>query len=545
MKKLRRISAWAVVLLVACEGGDTMVPAPPPAAPPPPPPIAASVVIETRKIAIDYLSDVEFDFTEWVESDTLIIDHVVYSPVIRVTAKKEDGSPVTGVEPTVTFSTGTNGVTYRTLPDDDDDEDDVSEIRLQRESHQYWTIFSGPTPAEAQILTAIASVGNVADSIVVVLATTLDVATDPQTLPQGVALDDIGERASTPLDWFTSRARADISYEFYVDETPDDDDSGPAILDVVQNDSGELEITAIGKGMRYLHYRAMSSAYEMNRARILTAVDECYVPELKERTLYDRASTGFRIELVYHKAENWSPCAKVILDHAIGLYETALKDNTEPSVFQVHLFDGREDCSGIACGGPVGSRVDRREGDGSYFPAGGVYWTAERPHAAPFGAIPDNVTYEIMVHELGHVFGVGTYWNLGVGEYPLRNPSFGGSKLVDTHFPGPKATAAFNEAGGSDYSDGKVPVANDPEGGADGHWRSHVVCGEIMTYWCGVRKSFSAITLGALADFGWVVDMSVAEEFTLPSSDMAASALPDTVRGHDDVLIRVEPPDRR
>ena len=516
-----------------------MVPPPPPVAPPPPPPIAASVVIETRKIIKDYLSDVVLDFNEWVSADTLIIRPGLTSPAIRVTAKQEDGNPVSGVEPAVRFSTGTDAVTYRTLVGDS-----LRQIWLQRESHQYWTIFDLGTPAETQILTVTARLGGVADSLVVILPTTLDTVADPRTLPQGVSFDDIGERASTPLDWFTSRARADISYEFYVDETPDDDDSGPAILDVVQNDNGELEITAIRKGMRYLHYRAMSSAFEISTGRILAAVDDCYVPELKKRKLYDRTSTGFQVELVYDRPDNWSRCARVIVDHAIGFYETALKNNTEPSVFRVHLYEGREDCGGFACGGPIGNRVNRQEGEGFYFPSGGVYWSAESPYTAPFGTIPDNVAYEAMVHELAHVFGVGTYWN--VGDYQLRNPSSGGSRVVDTHFPGPKAIAAFNEAGGTDYSGGKVPVANDPEvPGADTHWRTHVVCGEIMTYGCGERKSLSAITLGAIADFGWIVDMSVAEEYTLSSKDMAGSVLDDPISGYDDVLIRVEPPDTR
>ena len=95
-----------------------MVPPPPPVAPPPPPPIAASVVIETRKIIKDYLSDVVLDFNEWVSADTLIIRPGLTSPVIRVTAKQQDGNPVTGVEPVVGFSTGTDAVTYRTLVGD-------------------------------------------------------------------------------------------------------------------------------------------------------------------------------------------------------------------------------------------------------------------------------------------------------------------------------------------------------------------------------------------------------------------------------------------
>ncbi len=517
-----------------------MVPSPPPVAPPPPPPpIAASVVIETRKIIKDYLSDVVLDFNEWVSADTLIIRPGLTSPVIRVTAKQQDGNPVTGVEPVVGFSTGTDAVTYRTLVGDS-----LKQISLQRESHQYWTIFDGGTPAETQILTVTARLGDVANSLVVVLPTTLDTATGPRTLPEGVTLNDVGERASTPLNWFTSRAgAAEISYEFYVGETPDDDDSGPAILDVMQNGNGELEITAVGRGRRYLHYRALSSAFELRTGRILTAVDDCYPAELERRPVYDRASTGFRVDLVYEEPDDWSRCAKVLFDQAVGFYEAALKDNTRPTDFQVVVFDGYEDCNGFACGGPRGPLVDRGEGDGIYFPAGGVYWPVERPYdPGTFGRVPDNFAYEVMLHELAHVFGIGTYWYYG--DVRLVNPTRGTGR-ADVHFPGPNAVAAFDEAGGSGYLGGKVPLTNYPDD-TGGHWRA-VLCGEIMARGnCPVLdlNYVSAITLGALADFGWVVDMSVAEDYTLPSRDMAASVLADTVSGHDDVLIRITHPDK-
>ena len=547
MNKLRRTSIWVVVLLAACESDSTLVPAPPPVAPPPAP-LAASVVIETRKIIQDYLSGVELDFSEWQSTDTLLIRPGLTSPVIRVTARQEDGSPVSGVEPTVRFTTGTDAVTYRTLVGDS-----LSQIWLQRESPRFWTIFHPGTPAEAQILTVTARVGRAADSLVVVLPTALDTIADPRSLPEGVTLDHVGERLSTPLDWFTSRAGADISYEFHVGGFPVDEFhvgetpvSGPPNLDVRQNDSGELEITALRRGRRYLHYRALSSAFELSTGRMLTAVDDCRPPELERRPVYDRGATGFRVQLVYDEPDDWSRCARLMFDHAVGYYEAALKDNTSPADFTVFVFDGEEDCGGLACGGPRGPLVNRPGRDGFYFPAGGIYWTRDRPYAPPFGRVPDNFTYEVMLHELGHVFGIGTYWYYG--DVRIANPP-SGARRPDTHFPGPNAVAAFNEAGGSAYPGGKVPLTNDPAEDADagGHWRN-VVCGEIMTRGNCPGEELtvvSAITLGALADFGWVVDMSVAEDYALPSRDMAASVQADTASGANDVLIRVALPDRR
>ncbi|WP_419859188.1 hypothetical protein [Candidatus Palauibacter irciniicola] len=551
MKGPRRLGACVAVLLAGCGGDDTLDPAPQPTPPaaPPPAPIAASVVIETRKIIQDYLSGVELDFNEWASTDTLIIRPGLTSPVIRVTARQEDGNVVSGVEPTVRFTTGTEEVTYRTLVGDS-----LRQIWLQRESPRFWTIFDLGTPAEAQILTVTARAGRAADSLVVILPTALDTAAAPGRVPEGVTLDDIGERASTPLNWFTSRAGADISYEFHLGAFPVDEFhvgeipvSGPPNLDLRQNDSGELEITAVGRGRRYLHYRALSSAFELSTGRMLTAVDDCYAPELEHRPLHDRASTGFQVELVYDEPDDWSPCARVMFDHAVGFYEAALKDNTSPEDFTVFVFDGvGEECPGLACGGPRGPRLNRGGGGGFYHPGGGIYWTRDRPYVAPFGRVPDNFTYEVMLHELGHVFGIGTYWYSG--DVRLVNvPS--DTRRVDTHFPGPNAVAAFDAAGGSGYTGGKVPVTNDPAEDADagGHWRS-VLCGEIMTRGNCPGEELtvvSAITLGALADLGWVVDMSVAEDYALPSRDMAAWVPAATVSRDADILMRVEPPDRR
>ncbi len=538
------------MLAIGCGGGDTLDPEPPPAPPPalPPAPAAASVVIETRKIIQDYLSGAELDFNEWASTDTLIIRPGLRSPVIRVTARQDDGSPVTGVEPTVRFTTGTEEVTYRTLVGDS-----LRQIWLQRESSRFWTIFDLGTPAEAQILTVTARVGRAADSLVVILPTALDTAAAPGRVPEGVTLDDIGERASTPLNWFTSRAGADITYEFHVGGFPADEFhvgeapvSGPPNLDLRQNDGGELEITAVRRGRRYLHYRALSSAFELRTGRMLTAVDDCYAPELEDPPLHDRASTGFRVTLAYDEPDDWSRCARVMFDHAVGFYEAALKDNTSPADFTVFVFDGDEECAGLACGGPRGPRLNRGGGRGFYHPGGGVYWTRDRPYVAPFGRVPDRFTYEVMLHELGHVFGIGTYWYSG--DVRLVNlPS--SARRVDTHFPGPNAVAAFDAAGGSGYTGAKVPVTNDPAEDADagGHWRS-VLCGEVMTRGNCPGEELtvvSAITLGALADLGWVVDMSVAEDYALPARDMAAWVPAATVSRQADILMRVEPLERR
>ena len=110
----------------------------------------------------------------------------------------------------------------------------------------------------------------------------------------------------------------------------------------------------------------------------------------------------------------------------------------------------------------------------------------------------------VTLHEIGHALGFGPLWH---------NSGFlQDSGGVDPHFNGPLAIEAFDAAGGTNYTAGaKVPVAAD-----GGHWRFG---GELM----GAGSALSAITVQSLADLGYVVDVSQADPFQLPSSAKAVA----------------------
>ena len=141
------------------------------------------------------------------------------------------------------------------------------------------------------------------------------------------------------------------------------------------------------------------------------------------------------------------------------------------------------------------------------------------------------------LHEIGHVLGFGPIWgNLGFKQDPDG----------DTHFNGPLAIAAFDEAGGSDYTGAKVPVQK-----MDGsHWRSSEFPGELMHP--GGGSALSAITAQSLADLGYGVDVSQADPYTLPGASanqtsatqvVAMSPIPedDHLRGSLTSPTQVEP----
>ena len=116
---------------------------------------------------------------------------------------------------------------------------------------------------------------------------------------------------------------------------------------------------------------------------------------------------------------------------------------------------------------------------------------------------------ELALHEMGHVFGVGTLWN----RFGFLQARFG-----DTHFNGPRAIAAFNSAGGRNYPGPKVPAQR--EVGA--HWRGSVFETELMIPYLNGQGWLSAITVQSLADLGYSVDVTQADPYTLPAAQTRA-----------------------
>ena len=109
----------------------------------------------------------------------------------------------------------------------------------------------------------------------------------------------------------------------------------------------------------------------------------------------------------------------------------------------------------------------------------------------------------LVIHEIGHVLGIGSW-------YGLLNTD------ADPHFTGPLAIKAFDQAGGTNYKGAKVPVE---EGGWWGHWRESVFGDEVMSTspTRPFNNSLSAITIQALADLGYKVDVSKADPYRLPA----------------------------
>ena len=144
---------------------------------------------------------------------------------------------------------------------------------------------------------------------------------------------------------------------------------------------------------------------------------------------------------------------------------------------------------------------------------------------------------DVILHEMGHVLRIGTIWSLlGLLSDPASE-----TEAPDTHFTGPLAIEAFDEAGGTGYRGAKVPVENTGgPGRRNGHWRETVLATELMTrsFRVGTSSPLSTITIQSLADLGYSVDTTVADPYRLPGAAAAREIDPGRLIPYGDDIWR-------
>uniref|UniRef100_UPI0035945795 leishmanolysin-related zinc metalloendopeptidase n=1 Tax=Pricia sp. TaxID=2268138 RepID=UPI0035945795 len=117
---------------------------------------------------------------------------------------------------------------------------------------------------------------------------------------------------------------------------------------------------------------------------------------------------------------------------------------------------------------------------------------------------------EVIVHEMGHVLGVGTLWNVEPFGF---DRTLIGAVNTDPYFLGRKANVFWNAEGGTD----ELPVENmGGPGTALGHWRESALNNELMTGFLNLGENpLSRITAGSMRDLGYG-SSSVGESYDLP-----------------------------
>ena len=116
----------------------------------------------------------------------------------------------------------------------------------------------------------------------------------------------------------------------------------------------------------------------------------------------------------------------------------------------------------------------------------------------------------VVLHEMMHTLGFGTIWGPDMqGEVATPNG-------LDPEYLGAGAQSEYGNLGAN--ATGGVPVENTGGSGTQGaHWRESVFHNELMTGWADGDMALSRMTIGALKDFGYDVDLSKADPYSLSS----------------------------
>jgi len=117
---------------------------------------------------------------------------------------------------------------------------------------------------------------------------------------------------------------------------------------------------------------------------------------------------------------------------------------------------------------------------------------------------------DVIVHEMGHVLGIGTLWN--TADFGFDRTLLLGT-ATEPYFGGRKANVFWNAEGGT----GELPIESMfGPGTAFGHWEESTLNNELMTGFLNLGENpLSRITAGSMKDLGYGA-ASVGESYDLP-----------------------------
>jgi hypothetical protein len=127
--------------------------------------------------------------------------------------------------------------------------------------------------------------------------------------------------------------------------------------------------------------------------------------------------------------------------------------------------------------------------------------------------VADGSLVDVIVHEMGHVLGIGTLWN-------FNRSLLTGAGGADPFFVGTSARAQFSALNSATYSGTPVPVENTGSSGTrDAHWRESILRNELMTGFINRGTNpLSRISAGSLQDMGYPVNITAADNYAFTAS---------------------------
>lgn len=135
------------------------------------------------------------------------------------------------------------------------------------------------------------------------------------------------------------------------------------------------------------------------------------------------------------------------------------------------------------------------------------------------------ILQDVITHEMLHVVGIGTLWD-------VKNLITGAGTPNVAYLGGAGRLGCLN-SGGSAVCGSSVPVENSGgPGTADAHWRETTFQSELMTGFVNSGgMPLSAITVGSLADMGYIVNLLAADPFRVPSNAPLTNVIPGVSGG--------------
>jgi len=336
---------------------------------------------------------------------------------------------------------------------------------------------------------------------------------------------DVGSTAQIDLHgWYESPRGLPVTYDVGVTSTLGQPPGPEDVVEIEVREGGLLTVTGLADGVAGLVFGVRTELEYVGSFW----PGALYVGDIRcPPTGVPRASDDapFRVALDY--ADELPPCVRSVIDGAVGWWERALADHNlsdsescgvAAGTLAVNVETRFQELGGpLAAAAPLCSDEITREGRMELSEQMFLGQKKDpRFHSANIGLM-----YETVRHEIGHILGMAA----GTAAW---------DELVqDNAFLGRNAVAAFLDLGGQGSG---VPLEDD---GYRSHWSEAEMGGELMSARIGVveRPPVSAITLGALADLGWVVDMSVAEDYRVGAAMPKVYA--DGEYGDDNCLIDI------
>lgn len=217
-------------------------------------------------------------------------------------------------------------------------------------------------------------------------------------------------------------------------------------------------------------------------------------------------ASGFNIEM---NATGLTATQQAVFNSAIARWQQIIVGDLPNVTYRGRVIDDLAidvSASNIdGAGGVLGQATADRFRSGSQLPYHGVV-QFDSADLAQMEA--DGTLFSVVLHEIGHVLGIGTLWeSLGL---------LSGAGTSNPIFTGAQATAEYNALTGGNARG--VPVeSSGGSGTADSHWRDSIFANEIMTGYIGPGRTLplSRVTVASLADLGYQVNISAADAYRL------------------------------